>query len=143
MTEARERRLLLAGLALYVGTYLLHGMVHVVRQVTPMVTVMAGWALLAAAAGLLVIGVRGRPSASGTLLVSVLGGGGLATVHLLPIWGPFGEQWDARVHFVWWISLFVALFGAVWAASVACYVLRCERTRRQSCTYAPTGSPAG
>jgi phosphate/sulfate permease len=143
VTTARERRLLLVGLTLYVGTYFLHGIVHVVRRMTPMVTVMAGWALLAAAAGVLVAAWRGRPSAMATLVVSGLGGGGLASVHLLPIWGPFAEQWDASVHLVWWMSLFLALFGAVWAAAVACYVLRCERTRRQSCTYAPTGSPAG
>lgn len=126
--SVREQRLLGFGLALLVGTFLLHGIVHAIRRVTPLPTVLAGWALLVAAVGVLIAVWRGHRAARASLVVSVLAGGGLCTVHLLPIWGPLSEPWRSGIHTVWWFSLYLALFGAVWAASVACYAIRCERT---------------
>ncbi|MCT2582779.1 hypothetical protein [Actinophytocola gossypii] len=111
-----------AGLSVEVlaGTFALHGVAHVVRAATPPLTVAGGGVFLAAMVTLLVRGWRARRVAPATAVLGVLTVGALTTVHLVPMWGALSEPWfGAGVHLIWWITLWLALAGASWAAVAA------------------------
>ncbi|HEX2132065.1 MAG TPA: hypothetical protein VHH15_10920, partial [Actinophytocola sp.] len=69
------------------GTFALHGVAHVVRAVTPPLTLLAGGLLLAVMVAVLAACWRGHQVTLATAALGVLTVVALTTVHLVPMWG--------------------------------------------------------
>lgn len=107
-----------------VGTFALHGVAHVVRAVTPPLTLTGGGLFLTVMVAVLVTRWRGRPVAQATAILGVFTIVALTTVHLVPMWGRLSEPWSgAGVHPVWWATLWIGMAGALWATVAASYEL--------------------